>query len=461
MNKELDNNYINKEDIIVGISTSYADGAISIIRLSGSGSIELCNKVFKGCNLTKKPSHTIHHGYIINNSKEVLDEVLVSIFRSPKTYTLEDIVEINCHGGLFVTNQVYELLIEEGARCATPGEFTKRAFLNGRIDLTEAESVMDIIRAENKASVSIATKGILGQIRRKVEKLREELLEIIAVISVNIDYPEYDDVEMLTTEKIIPSIISIKKDLDQVLENSKSAIYIKNGINTVILGKPNVGKSSLLNAMVEKQKAIVTSIPGTTRDIIEEKINLGTFTLNLIDTAGIRDTDDVVEKIGVEKSINAINDADLILFMVDGSVELSKEDFELLNIINNKLYITIINKKDLNQVIDVNSFDNPLIISTSSYDDIELLKERITTLFKINNITNQDITYISNARQIEKFRNAKEALEEAIKEINDSALIDFVDVHLRKAWLYLGEIIGETSTESLIDELFSKFCLGK
>lgn len=449
------------DDIIIGISTALSEGAISIIRLSGKGSIELVNKCFKGKDLTKALSHTINYGYIVDENKEIIDEVLVSVFKAPKTYTTEDVVEINCHGGLFVTNKIYELLVILGARPSEAGEFTKRAFLNGRIDLTKAEAVMDMISAENSSALKIASRGLLGFIKRTVDDLRTRLLDVVATISVNIDYPEYDDVEMLTTNEIKPGIESIYDDVNNLLEKSKSAKYLKNGVDTAIVGRPNVGKSSLLNALLEEQKAIVTNIPGTTRDLVEAKINLGSVTLNLIDTAGIRETIDIVEQIGVSKSLDVIEKAELVLLVLDGSEELTKEDLELLDKVKDKKHLVIVNKNDLGLRIDLTKLNNPIIISTTNEQAIDDLKNSILSLIKVENIQNKDITYISNARQIEKLKLASLELEEALKEIEENAFIDFVDIHLRAAWMYLGEIIGETSSESLLDELFSKFCLGK
>lgn len=450
----------NLNDIIVGISTAYQEGAISIIRLSGNGCINLVNQIFKGKDLNKVLSHTIHYGYIMDN-EEVVDEVLVSVFLAPKTYTKEDVVEINCHGGIFVTNKIYEIILTKGARSASRGEFTKRAFLNGRIDLTEAEAVMDMIRAESNSSVRLATKGLCGDIKRCVTNLRQKLIDIIAVINVNIDYPEYDDVQMLTTTEILPNIESIYNEIDNLLTNSKSAKYLKNGLDTAIIGLPNVGKSSLLNALIEDEKAIVTSIPGTTRDLVEAKINLGNITLNLIDTAGIRETEDIVEQIGVNKSVEALNKAEFILMVLDGSKNLSKEDEALLSLIKDKKHLTVINKSDLGLVLDPKMFINSIVITTSSQEDLDRLKQLIASTVEVEKLDNKDITLISNARQIEKLSLAKTALEEALNEINDQLYIDFIELHLRSAWMYLGEIIGETSTEDLLDELFSKFCLGK
>ena len=451
------------DDTIIGISTALSKGAISIIRLSGDDAIKIVNKVFKGIDLSKVEPNTINYGHIVDfDSCQIIDEVLVSIFKAPKSYTKEDVVEINCHGGLFVTNKIYEQLVLLGARPSEPGEFTKRAFLSGRIDLTKAEAVMDVINAENNAALKIANSALNGKISTFVDQKRQELLDIIATISVNIDYPEYDDVEQLTNEDILPKLKTIKLELEDVLNNAKSAKLLKNGINTVIVGKPNVGKSSLLNTLIGENKAIVTNIPGTTRDIVEASINLGQVTLNLIDTAGIRITEDVVEKIGVEKSKEQINKADIILCVLDGSEPINEQDKEILNEIKNKCHLTIINKIDLEQKINLGEVDdNVLFISTKNNNTIKELENKILENLNLNNLFNKDITYISNARQLEKINFAIKALDEALTTIENEATIDFVDIDIRKAWLYLGEIVGQTSTDNLLDELFSKFCLGK
>lgn len=451
------------DDTIIGISTALSKGAISIIRLSGDDAIKIVNKVFKGIDLSKVEPNTINYGHIVDfDSCQIIDEVLVSIFKAPKSYTKEDVVEINCHGGLFVTNKIYEQLVLLGARPSEPGEFTKRAFLSGRIDLTKAEAVMDVINAENNAALKIANSALNGKISTFVDQKRQELLDIIATISVNIDYPEYDDVEQLTNEDILPKLKTIKLELEDVLNNAKSAKLLKNGINTVIVGKPNVGKSSLLNTLIGENKAIVTNIPGTTRDIVEASINLGQVTLNLIDTAGIRITEDVVEKIGVEKSKEQINKADIILCVLDGSEPINEQDKEILNEIKNKCHLTIINKIDLEQKINLGEVDdNVLFISTKNNNTIKELENKILETLNLNNLFNKDITYISNTRQLEKINFAIKALDEALTTIENEATIDFVDIDIRKAWLYLGEIVGQTSTDNLLDELFSKFCLGK
>ena len=447
------------ENTIAAISTSLQDGAISIIRLSGDKAIEITQKIFDR-NIMNAKSHTIHYGFIIDTDKNPVDEVLISIFRAPKTYTREDIVEINCHGGTFITRKILSMVLSAGADLAKPGEFTQRAFYHGRIDLSQAEAVQDMIEASNNTAASMAIHGIKGSVKKLLQPLIDDLMDIIAQIEVNIDYPEYDDVIEITNNEILPSIRNIKSELQTTLLNSMSAKLLKNGINTVIVGRPNVGKSSLLNAILNENKAIVTNIPGTTRDIVESSIQLDNVTLNLIDTAGIRDTEDVVEQIGVEKSKEALDRADIVLFVLDGSVSYQKEDEEIFNLIKNKCHLIVVNKSDLIQKIKLpqKSF---ITISTKEEESIKKLEEAILTKLKLNNISNKDITYISNARQIEKLNNAIIALEEAINVISEGYQIDFVDIYLRKAWLYLGEIIGETSTDSLLDELFSKFCLGK
>ncbi len=448
------------EDTIVGISTAMGQGAISIIRLSGEEAISLVNKIFKGKNLEKAKSHTIHYGHIYDKD-EVLDEVLVSIFKAPKTYTAEDVVEINCHGGSFVTNQILKLLLAEGARLAEPGEFTKRAFLNGRIDLTKAESVMDVIEAESKNALKLANKGLRGDIAKLISLKQQELLDIIAVIAVNIDYPEYDDVEEMTNSKVLPKINKLIKDLEEILGKSNTAEKIKNGIDTVIIGQPNVGKSSLLNALLREDKAIVTAIPGTTRDVIEGKLNLENITLNLIDTAGIRDTEDIVEQIGVNRSKEWLEKAELVLFLIDGSKDLNEEDFRLYDLIKNQNHIVIINKQDLEMKANPNYFDKHIYISTKNPEDITKLEKTIIEQVLDNNLNIDDLTYVSNARQINKLKEAIKALKQAVKSIDEGIYIDFIDIYLQEAWHSLGDIIGDVKDGSLLDELFSKFCLGK
>ncbi len=448
------------DDTIVGISTAMGKGAISIVRLSGLDAIKIVNKVFKGKNLLKVKSHTIHYGHIYNK-EELLDEVLVSVFRTPKTYTAEDVVEINCHGGSYVTNQILKLMLEEGARLAEPGEFTKRAFLNGRIDLTKAESVMDVIDAESKNALKLANKGLRGDIAELISKKQQELLDIIAIIAVNIDYPEYDDVEEMTNNKVLPKIKTLIFDLEDILKKSNTAEKIKKGINTVIVGQPNVGKSSLLNALLRENKAIVTSVAGTTRDVIEGRLNLENITLNLIDTAGIRETEDEVEKIGVDRSKEWLEKAELVLFLIDGSRDINEEDILLYEKIRKQEHLVIINKQDLELKANVDFIENPIYISTKDLESIDKLEKAIISKVLDDNINLDDLTYVSNARQINKLNDAIKALYQAVQAINEGIYIDFIDIYLQDAWNNLGDILGNVKDGSLLDELFSKFCLGK
>jgi len=447
------------KDTIVAISTAIGQGAISIVRLSGPESIKIVNKVFTKKDLTKVKSHTVHYGHIKYNNKTI-DEVLVTVFRGPKSFTTEDIVEINCHGGVYVANKILEIILIEGARAANPGEFTERAFLNGRIDLTQAEAVMDIIEAKSDLSLHLANKGLDGVIYRLINDLRSELLETIANIEVNIDYPEYDDVIELSNNIIKPRIEILINKINQILEKASFGKVIKDGVKTAIIGRPNVGKSSLLNALLREERAIVTEIQGTTRDTIEGNINIGGIILNLIDTAGIRDSVDVVEKIGIDKAKSTINEAELILFVLDNAQELTKEDIELLKLTESKKRIVIINKKDLTTRLNHN-LENTVSISALNQTGIEDLEEMIRKLFLTGEINITDQTYISNARHIAKLNQALESLKDSIIAINDEMPIDMAEIVLKNAWMVLGEIIGDTSTTSLLDELFSKFCLGK
>ena len=449
-------------DTIVGISTALTNNAVSIIRVSGDDAVEIVNKVFKGKNLKKVKSHTVSYGHIIDiETKEIIDEVLVSVFLNPRTYTKEDVVEINCHGGIFVTNQVLDQIVLSGARLAEAGEFTKRAFLNGRIDLTKAEAVMDMISSDSKKSLSLANSGLRGDIKKMIDDLRSKILDIIAIINVNIDYPEYDDVEQLTSEVIQPRIIELKNTLKGILDKSKDATIIKNGINTVIVGKPNVGKSSILNLLLSENKAIVTNIPGTTRDIVEGKVTMKGITLNLIDTAGIRDTEDIVEKIGVEKSISKIEEADLILFVFDGSKPIEEEDLKLLKMLQNKKYLKVVNKNDLDIKLEEEYLKDSILINTINENSISTIEETVLKFLDLEDISQNLSGVITNTRQIGKIKESYNDILEALSNIEDGAFIDFVEIPLKSAWTHLGEITGSVSNDNLLDELFSKFCLGK
>ena len=448
-------------DTIAAISTALGIGAISIIRISGPDSINIVNKIFKGSDLTSVPSHTIHYGHIIDNN-EIIDEVLVTVMKSPKTFTTEDIVEINSHGGISTTNKVLELVLTNGARLAEPGEFTKRAFLNGRIDLIEADGIMNLISAKTDKARKLSINQLNGEVTNNIKLLREKLVSIISNIEVNIDYPEYEDIEVVTTEKIKPSIIEVKNDIKELIKKSSDGKIINEGINVGIIGRPNVGKSSLLNTLLEEEKAIVTDIEGTTRDIIEGTINLNGILLNLIDTAGIRETDNVVEKIGVEKSKEIIEKSDLIILLLNNNESLTKEDLNLLEMTKNKPHIILINKIDLESRIDTTKLSDEYIkISIKDNKGIEELKQKITELFHLEELETEDLTYLSDARSISLLKTSLSYIEESLTSIENKEPIDIVEINLKESWSSLGEIIGETYKEELIDELFQRFCLGK
>ena len=447
-------------DTIAAISTALGKGALSIVRLSGPDALEITNKIFKGKDLTKVNSHTIQYGHIIDNN-EIIDEVLVSVFKSPKTFTKEDVVEISCHGGVFVTNKILELLLVNGCRMAEAGEFTKRAFLNGRIDLTQAESVIDVIEAKTSSSLKMANFGLRGDVRKLIEDFRNEILRCISKIEVNIDYPEYEDEEQITNEILKPVISELIKKVKEILDKSQTSMILKDGISTAIIGKPNVGKSSLLNALLREEKAIVTEIAGTTRDVVEGAVNIGGVILNLIDTAGIRETKDIVEKIGVEKSKKVIDQAALIILVFDYNSPLDESELMLLELTKNKDRVIVINKNDLVRKINLDLLDDYILLSTFNEKDIEKLEKKIKEVCHLTNLTHLDYTYIGNARQIAKLRLAKKALEDANQSIEENQVVDIINLDLSLAWKYLGEILGEVSDDELINELFSKFCLGK
>ncbi len=448
------------DDVICAISTANTRSAISIVRLSGKGSIDIVNKIFRGKDLTKVASHTIHYGYIYDGD-QMLDEVLVSVFKAPRTYTKEDVVEINCHGGVFVTNKVLELCIVKGARLAEPGEFTKRAFLNGRIDLTQAEAVMDVIDAKNKETLKMSNYGLRGDIKRIIQEFRSKILEMILKIEVNIDYPEYEDEEQITKEYLIPSIKENIEEIEIIIAKSENSIKIKEGITTAIIGKPNVGKSSILNALLRENKAIVTDIAGTTRDVVEGSVNIGGLTLNLIDTAGVRQTDDIIEQIGVLKTQEVLEKAELIILVFDYSSKLDSNDLKIINLTKDKHVLTVINKKDLPQKIDLSLFDNYIIISAFDEKDIETLEKTVKKVCDIQQIDDSEVKYVTSIRAITKLKKALQSLKEGLKALESGMPIDLASTDLRSAWQNLGEILGEVSSEELLDEMFSQFCLGK
>ena len=445
-------------DTIVAISTALGEGAISIITVSGDVAIKIVKGIFKGKDLNKVDSHTINYGHIVYKD-EIIDEVLVSVMKVPKTYTKEDVIEINTHGSVAVVNKIMEILLLSGCRLAEPGEFTKRAFLNGRIDLTEAEGVMDLINSETELTRKMAVNELSGKVSKLITDLREKIVALISNIEVNIDYPEYEDIEVVTIDRIKTEVKEMKEELTNILKLSEDGKILKDGIKTVILGKPNVGKSSLLNALLEEDKAIVTDVKGTTRDIVEGSIIVGGVKLNLIDTAGVRKSSDVVEKIGIEKSLSLIEEAELILLVLDSSEELTEEDKFLLDKTKDKKRIVIMNKDDLK---NNNKYNEDVIrISAKTNQGIDLVKEKIKELFNANAFLNKNLTYFTNVRQITLLKQAIESLNDAYQGVLNNSEIDMIEIDLKLAWERLGDIIGANYTEELIDNLFSRFCLGK
>ena len=448
-------------DTIVAISTALGVGAISIVRLSGNDAINIVNKCFEGKDLTKVDSHTIHYGFI-KNETERIDEVLVSIMRAPKTYTTEDIVEINCHGGIITTKQVLETMLNSGARLAEPGEFIKRAFLNGRIDLVESEAIMDLIESKSSEAKKMALSQLYGDLSKLITSFRDRLKNLLSSIEVNIDYPEYYDIEIVTEEKIAKEIKSMKEELKNLIERSKSSSIIKNGIQTVILGRPNVGKSSILNKLLDEEKAIVTNVAGTTRDIVEGQTYIDDILIKFIDTAGIRKTDDIVEKIGVEKSLKAVEDADLIILVLNNNEELTAEDLEILEKTKDKQRIIVINKKDLERNIKLpENLENVVETDTNSIEGIDSLKSKIKEMFNLEKITTKDYTYLSNSRQISLITKAYQSILSAEKSLNESLPIDLIAIDLKECFDLLGQVIGISYTDEIIDNLFENFCVGK
>ena len=446
------------EDTIAAISTALGVGAISIVRVSGKDSINIVNKIFDK-DITNAKSHTIHYGHIVENRK-IIDEVLVSVMLSPRTFTTENVVEINCHGGINTTNKVLELVLNNGARLAEPGEFTKRAFLNGRIDLTEAEGIMNLIESETDVAREMSINQLTGSVSNLISELRADLINIISNIEVNIDYPEYEDIEVLTNEKILPDINNIKEKLIEIIKNAENGKIINTGIKVGIIGKPNVGKSSLLNTLLEENKAIVTDIEGTTRDIVEGKFILNGIVFHIIDTAGIRKTDNIVEQIGVNKSLEIIDKSDLIIFMLNNNDELTKNEIDLLEKIKNKKYIIVINKTDLENKMNIDN-DNIIRISIKENKGINQLKKKISDMFNLDEIKTQNLTYLSNARSISLLNKSLKIINGCLNNIKNGIPIDIIEMDLKESWRILGEIIGETYTDELINEIFSRFCLGK
>ncbi|OQO78445.1 tRNA uridine-5-carboxymethylaminomethyl(34) synthesis GTPase MnmE [Enterococcus gallinarum] len=457
-------------DTIAAISTPPGEGAISIVRLSGEQAISIADAVFQSGKkkLIDVSSHTIHYGHIFDPEKyQMMDEVMVSIMRKPKTFTREDIVEINCHGGIVVVNQILQLVLRQGARLAEPGEFTKRAFLNGRVDLSQAEAVMDLIRAKTDEAMNLAINQLDGNLSRLIRQLRQEILETLAQVEVNIDYPEYDDVEELTTRLLLEKANQVQKQIQALLQTAQQGKILREGLSTAIIGRPNVGKSSLLNHLLREEKAIVTDIAGTTRDVIEEYVNVRGVPLKLVDTAGIRETEDIVEKIGVERSRKALSEADLILLVLNQSESLTTEDKQLLDITSGNKRIILLNKTDLpsriNQEDLVPYLENEpaLPISVLTSEGLDQLEQAIADLFFGGNTGDKDASYLSNTRHIALLEKAEHSLAEVIQGIESGMPVDLVQIDMTRCWDYLGEIVGDSVQDELITQLFSQFCLGK
>ena len=457
-------------DTIAAISTAPGEGAIGIVRISGDLAISIASSIYQ-CGtkqLEEQKTHTIHYGHIVDpKSGEVYDEVMVSVLRAPKTFTREDIVEINCHGGIVAINRVLQLVLRMGARLAEPGEFTKRAFLNGRIDLSQAEAVMDLIRAKTDKSMQLAMRQLDGQLSHLIQNLRQEILNTLAQVEVNIDYPEYDDVEEMTLQLLREKTQQVLQGIRALLNTASQGKILRDGLKTAIVGRPNVGKSSLLNVLLREEKAIVTDIAGTTRDTIEEYVNVRGVPLQLIDTAGIRETDDIVEKIGVERSRKALKEADFVLLLLNQSETLQEEDIRLLETTKGMKRIILFNKTDLPSKLskeDIDPYANEEEIVTTSMlnkEGIDQLEEKIAGYFFQGQMNERDATYLSNTRHIALLEKAEQALVEVQNGIEMEMPVDLIQIDFTRAWDLLGEITGDSVQDELLTQLFSQFCLGK
>ncbi|MFW8617227.1 tRNA uridine-5-carboxymethylaminomethyl(34) synthesis GTPase MnmE [Enterococcus innesii] len=463
-------NITQEFDTIAAISTPPGEGAISIVRLSGEEAIAIADRIFQAGNktLAQVPSHTIHYGHIVDpEESRLMDEVMLSVMKKPRTFTREDVVEINCHGGIVVVNQLLQLVLRQGARLAEPGEFTKRAFLNGRVDLSQAEAVMDLIRAKTDKAMNLAVNQLDGNLSHLIRTLRQEILETLAQVEVNIDYPEYDDVEELTTRLLLEKATMVKGQIQALLATAQQGKILREGLSTAIIGRPNVGKSSLLNHLLREEKAIVTDIAGTTRDVIEEYVNVRGVPLKLIDTAGIRETEDVVEKIGVERSRKALAEAELILLVLNQSEGLTQEDKQLLELTAGSRRIILLNKTDLEPKLAPAELaqyaaDEPIFsVSVLTNEGLDQLEQAIADLFFGGKTTDKDASYLSNTRHIALLENAVQSLSEVIQGIEAGMPVDLVQIDMTRCWDYLGEVVGDSVQDELITQLFSQFCLGK
>lgn len=453
-------------DTIAAISTPIGEGGISIVRMSGEQAITIANRLFKGADLSKVPSHTIHYGHIVDpDTGKTIDETMVTVMRAPKTFTRENIVEINCHGGIVVTNHILQLLLAHGARMAEPGEFTKRAFVNGRIDLTQAESVMDIVRAKTDKARQVAVGQLAGGLKQKIQAMRKQILATLANVEVNIDYPEYD-ADQVTAEQMAHTAQAVSEKIKRLLQTAQEGTILRNGLATAIVGKPNVGKSSLLNYLTKSDKAIVTDVAGTTRDTLEEYVSVASVPLKLIDTAGIHHTQNKVEKIGVERSERALRQADLVLLLLDSSQELTAEDRDLLKQTQKKKRIIILNKMDLGQKLTVRGMRHLTgspVIATSILQEkgLQELEDLIKKLFFAGIENSNDQVMVTNQRQAGLLHKALKQLQDVIKAVKRGVPVDIAQIDLKGAWDSLGEITGDSAPDELINALFSQFCLGK
>lgn len=439
-------------DTIVAIATPLSQGAISIIRVSGDDAIEVVNRIFTK-KLDQVLSHTIHYGFIKDFEDNKIDEVLVSVFRAPKTFTREDVVEVHTHGGVFITKKILSLILASGARMALPGEFSKRAVINGRIDLSQAEAIQDLIESRSDNEITLAMQGLRGSVKKIIDPFIEDLLDMIATIEVNIDYPEYDDIEQITLEKVEIRIIKWLDEIEKILQNARSGKIMREGIKTAIIGRPNVGKSSILNALLEEEKAIVSNIEGTTRDIVEGFVRLEQITLQLLDTAGIRESEDVIEKIGIEKSKKVLEESDFVIVVIDASKPLSEMDYELIHLAESKNHLIVYNKKD----IAIKEY--PLMIQAESGNVDELI-QAINKKFEEHQFVLKHES-ITNERHISQIIKAKQAMKQALFACKNKYEVDLVVIDLENAYRYMKEIFMYVESDDLLDTLFSKFCLGK
>lgn len=458
-----------QKDTIAAISTALGEGAIGIVRLSGDDAVTIANTLFRGRNLEEVPTHTIHYGHIVSpQTQQVIDEVMVSVMRTPRSFTKENIVEINCHGGIVAVQRILEAVLYAGARLAEPGEFTKRAFLNGRIDLSQAEAIMDLIQAKTTKAMDASLNQLQGGLSKRIRALRNDMLQTLAQVEVTIDYPEYDDVEELSLGQLKTTTIQTREVIQSMLNRSRHGKIFREGVKTAIVGRPNVGKSSLLNCLIGHEKAIVTEIAGTTRDIIEEYINIKGVPLHLIDTAGIRETDEVVEQIGVKKSRQMIAEADFVMLVLNQAEALQPVDKELLTATKESNRLIVLNKQDLEPVLTLEELEEYGVTSSecvamSALTELgfDMLEEAISSRFIAGDLQTNDLNYLLNTRHVQLLTEAIQALDQVLTGIELGLPVDLLQIDFTKAWDLLGDITGDSVQDELLNALFSQFCLGK